>query len=82
MFKSNFNIVSANSGKEALKILEGNHMDAMISDWNMLEIDGLEFIKNAKIIKPEIPYYILSSYCKNEEIHQVISDGTIACCLL
>ena len=35
-------------GKDALKFLDGTHIDLIITDLHMPEMDGIEFIKNVR----------------------------------
>ncbi len=39
------NIVEAEDGAEALKVLKSVKVEFIISDWNMPNMDGLEFLK-------------------------------------
>ncbi|MBN2396966.1 MAG: response regulator [Deltaproteobacteria bacterium] len=39
------NIVEAEDGAEALKVLKSMKVDFVISDWNMPNMNGLEFLK-------------------------------------
>lgn len=76
-----YDIVTAISGKDALKILkEQNSIDAIISDMSMPEMNGIEFIKQAKIISPDLPYFILTAYSQHDEIDIALKDGLIIEC--
>ncbi len=37
-------VLTANDGREALKLLENNPVDLIISDWNMIDMDGDELL--------------------------------------
>ncbi|MCA9733275.1 MAG: response regulator [Deferribacteres bacterium] len=41
-------VVEATNGKEALEKLATSSIDFIITDWNMPEMDGLEFVQNVK----------------------------------
>ncbi len=41
-------IIEAGDGKEALKILESKPADIIITDWNMPNMNGLEFLKELR----------------------------------
>ena len=40
--------VEATNGKEALEKLAGSNVDFIITDWNMPEMNGLDFIKEVR----------------------------------
>ncbi|MBF0121286.1 MAG: response regulator, partial [Desulfobacterales bacterium] len=42
------NIFHSVNGEEALKFLQMNRIDLIISDWNMPVMDGITFLKNLK----------------------------------
>lgn len=73
-----FNILTANSGEEAIQVLkENNQIAAVISDMRMPGMNGLDFIKLAKKDFPDKCYYILSAYDINEEIGEAINSNLI-----
>ncbi len=41
-------VLEASNGKEALEVLKGNKVDIVLTDINMPEMNGLEFIKALK----------------------------------
>ncbi len=41
-------ILEAENGEEALKILKSERIDLVISDWNMPKMDGLTLLKNIR----------------------------------
>jgi len=40
-----FECLEAENGKQALRLLEGNHVTIVFLDWNMPGMDGIEFLK-------------------------------------
>lgn len=79
LFEIEFEVLTSSSGDEALDILKNieGKVDVIISDMNMPDMNGLEFISCAKEIYGNIVYFILSGYNVNEEIDQAIQNETI-----
>ena len=72
IFRKDFNIVTATSAKEALKIAETEHIDVLITDQKMPEMTGVELLKNFNTLYPDIPpsRMIISGYSLNTDIEE------------
>lgn len=78
MFKIKFSVITAASGFKGLEILEKfADIKVIISDMKMPEMTGIQFIKKAKVLYPEILFFILTGYEITEEIQQSLEDGLI-----
>src|SRR3954470_24667165 len=55
-------VMLAKGGPEALKILgePQNKFDLIISDWNMPEMTGLNFLKKVREMWPDMPFIMLT----------------------
>jgi DNA-binding response OmpR family regulator len=64
-----FEVVSANSGKEALAWLDNNLPDLIISDIQMEEMDGFEFLKQVRLrgFTKHTPIVMLSGKAESKE---------------
>lgn len=82
LFKANLNktheVITADSGVSGLKIIE-NTKDfcCVISDMRMPNMNGIEFVKAASKILPDISYYILSGFDISEEIQEALDSRLI-----
>ena len=77
-FSKYYDVLVAESGKEGLEILRDNqNIKFIISDMKMPEMNGLEFIQEAKKIKNEIPCMILSGYQQTQAVNEAIKNGLI-----
>ena len=46
--EAGYKVLEAEDGKAALTVIEGNHVDAIITDLNMPNMNGTEFIRAAR----------------------------------
>ena len=67
----------ARNGAEALEMLRANKFDAVLSDWNMPVMSGLELLKtlraDAKLCK--LPFLMITAEAERQRIEEVISAG-------
>ncbi|HBH49510.1 MAG TPA: two-component system response regulator [Bacteroidales bacterium] len=61
-FRKDFSIFKTLSAKEAIDIYKNNDIDVVITDLKMPEMDGIEFIREIKRIKPEQNCILLTAY--------------------
>lgn len=80
LFRSHYKILKANSGREALKILE-TYQDSIaliITDQRMPEMTGVEFLSQAVIKRPKTPRILLTGYTDIESIVSAVNNGQIS----
>ncbi len=78
VFKSAFEVLVANSALLGLEILDTNpEIKVVISDMRMPGMNGIEFIKKAKLNYTNIVYYILTGYEISDEIKEAIETNLI-----
>mgnify|MGYP002626583490 CR=1 FL=1 len=63
-----------NKPKEALKFLKDNEPDIIVSDFLMPEMNGLEFLTEAKKMYPEVSMIILTGYADKENAIKAINE--------
>jgi len=77
-FKNQFNIVNANSGEEALRIIVDNpKISSVVSDVRMPEMNGIELIDRIKRLRPELPCFLLTGYGGSQEVVEAIEKNLI-----
>ena len=77
-FIGKFNVITADSGFEGIKILENKpDIPIVISDMKMPGMNGIEFIKTAKKQFPNIVYFILTGFDITDEISSALDDKLI-----
>lgn len=70
-----FEITSVFSAEEALAKLESEHFDVIIADYNMLGMDGLEFLKEVRENRGSIPFVFFSGIEDPEIIEEAWKKG-------
>lgn len=76
-FAENHDIFVASSGKEALAVLEHEHIDLIISDYKMPEMTGVELLVEAKNRWPDTIRIMLTGYAEIKIILSAINEGAI-----
>lgn len=66
---------TAGNGKEALKYIEENNVDIIITDLKMAVMDGIALIRSLKQINSEIPIIVLSNYSDFELVREALTAG-------
>ena len=68
LLKQEYKLLEAENGKKAIEIIESEHVDLIISDLLMPEMDGLELSKRVKanLETSHIPFLILTAVCSEE----------------
>ncbi len=70
-----YNVDVALSGEEALSKVKGNGFDAVIADWKMPEIDGIEIAKKIKRENPDIAVVMITGYPSVESSIKAMRAG-------
>jgi PAS domain S-box-containing protein len=70
-----FAVDTASSGKEALEQIHAKTYDAIVSDYQMEDIDGLELLKTIRQEFPDLPFIIFSGKGREEVIIEAYEHG-------
>jgi len=70
-------ILEASNGKEALKVMEGDWVDLILTDHNMPEMDGFSFLKKVKAeaLFKDIPVIVISTEGNESKIKEFMNTG-------
>ena len=71
----NFVVTPASSAPEAIRILKEGVFDAIISDYEMPEMDGIEFLKYLRSNGNEIPFLIFTGRSREEVVIEALNNG-------
>ncbi len=72
-----YNILFANSGKEALEVLKHKEVHVLVTDMRMPEMGGLELLRTVKKEYPHIIRMVLSGYTQVTTLLTAINQGEI-----
>ncbi len=75
--KEPYNIITAESGSEALEVLENESVAMIISDVLMPGMDGIELLKRASELSPHSIKILLSGFSEVEMIIEAINSGLL-----
>ncbi|HVN73652.1 MAG TPA: PAS domain S-box protein [Methanoregula sp.] len=73
--KWGFSVDTITSATEALTLLEGKKYDAIISDYQMPDMDGIEFLKHVRSGGSSIPFIIFTGRGREEIVIQALNEG-------
>lgn len=68
-------IFEAGDGIEGLSALEGKTVDLILSDINMPNMDGLEFIKNVRAKGIKVPIVMITTEGGEDILKEAINNG-------
>lgn len=68
-------VVEAEHGKNGLEKLGQGGVEMIITDWNMPEMDGLEFVNHVRASNPSIPILMVTTNAAKEDIVSALQAG-------
>ncbi|HYG90214.1 MAG TPA: response regulator [Azospirillum sp.] len=73
-------IVIAEDGREALEAFDGREMeyDLIICDWKMPRLSGLEFLKQVRSIRPEMPFLMVTALATMIAVEEALAHDVTA----
>jgi two-component system NtrC family sensor kinase len=74
---ADYTILTALSGKEALKIMEENDVQVIVSDYRMPDMNGVELLKVVRKQREDIIRIILSGYADLNALITAVNEGHI-----
>ena len=72
-----YRILTANSGREGLKLLEEHTVDVIVSDQRMPEMTGVEFLREVRRLYPDTVRIVLSGYTELQTVTDAVNGGAI-----
>jgi len=70
-----FEVHTAFSGAEALKILRGNRVDILLTDVKMPDMNGVTLYRLTRTTHPTLTTILMTAYAADDLIQQGLSEG-------
>jgi len=77
VFEKEYNVIIAESGSDALKIIESTEVAIIVSDQSMPNMSGNELLEIVSKKYPEIIRFILTAYTDYDSLVEAINKGKI-----
>ena len=77
LFRRDFNVHLANSGKEALALLKVQQVDVIVTDQRMPGLSGVETLAHVKRLAPNAMRILLTGYADANAIQGSINEGEV-----
>lgn len=73
--REGYSVSSATSGPDALKIVQDEDIDVLVTDMSMPEMDGITLLKKAKAIKKNLPVIIITAFGEWGPYAEALREG-------
>jgi CheY-like chemotaxis protein len=70
-----FEVYAACSGMEALAILQTQHVDILLTDVVMPDMNGVELYRATRKTYPKLTAILMTAYAADDIIHQGLAEG-------
>lgn len=72
-----YNVVTANSGREALEVFERENPDIVTLDILMPDMDGIQVLRQMKERRSTVPIIMLTAYDYRDDFSVWVSDAYV-----
>ena len=77
LLRANYDVVTAESGDEALKLLQQHNVALLISDQRMPGMTGIELMKSTVALRPQMVKILLTGYTDVDALIESINCGLV-----
>ena len=77
LFRQEYQVITAESGAEALTLLQQHDVALMISDQRMPQMTGIELMKKAVEVRPQMVKILLTGYTDISALIESINSGLV-----
>lgn len=68
-------VLEAGDGRDALELFKTTPVDAVLSDWNMPNMNGLEFLKEVRQLNKTVPFIMITTEAERGSVVAAIQAG-------
>jgi YesN/AraC family two-component response regulator len=72
-----YQVIVAQNASDAFRLLSSNLVHLVISDQRMPEMSGLDFLKEVKVLYPQVVRLIISGYSESEAMTEALDKGEV-----
>ncbi|RKZ08125.1 sigma-54-dependent Fis family transcriptional regulator [bacterium] len=73
--REGYDVTAVNTGAEALKQMQKEPADAVITDIQMPKMDGLQVLAGIKAVDPAVPVIIMTAYASKQTAIEAVNRG-------
>lgn len=77
LFRHDYQVLTAESGAEALELLQQHDVALIMTDQRMPEMSGIELLKRTAIVRPHMVRMILTGYTDMEALVEAINSNQV-----
>lgn len=66
---------TARTGAEALEKLRSGRYEAIVSDYNMPQMDGITFLKEVRLCHPQLPFILFTGKGREKVVIEALNSG-------
>lgn len=70
-------VLTAATGREGIELLDGERVDLVMSDFKMPGMDGIEFLVQARRIRPEVPRIMITAFGDKELAQRAVLEAVV-----
>ncbi|HEY5961922.1 MAG TPA: sigma-54 dependent transcriptional regulator, partial [Polyangiaceae bacterium] len=75
LVRDDYDVETAEDGAQALEILKEHHIDMVITDLRMPRVDGMELLRRALAMDPELPVVIITAHGTVDNAVEALKTG-------
>lgn len=74
------NILTANDGKQALRLMQSRNVDMVLSDWNMPVMSGIELLEAVRADEKlfTVPFVMITAEAERQRVQHAVASGVSA----
>ncbi len=77
LFRHDYQVLTAESGAEALELLPQHDVALIVTDQRMPEMSGIELLKRTETVRPRMVRMILTGYTDMEALVEAINSNLV-----